>query len=137
MARTSGDTSSGPRRNVPGESALRHATSWSRSARAASDAADVGFSSRFVCSSTVESNSWKCSAELTAEHFQLFDSTVDEHTNLLEKPTSAASEAARALRDQLVAWRRALSPGTFRLGPDDVSPEVRAMLQARGYWDPN
>ena len=36
----------------------------------------------------------------------------------------------------MVAWRRALKPGTFRLGPDDVSPEVRAMLQARGYWDP-
>jgi arylsulfatase A-like enzyme len=66
--------------------------------------------------------------------FTLYDSEADpaETTDVLEKNL----DVARDLRERMVTWRRSLKPGTFRLGPDDVSPEVRAMLQARGYWDP-
>ncbi len=77
-------------------------------------------------------------AELSPAHFQIFDLAADpgEQTNVLEHPTPEQLARARTLRDGLVEWRRGLTPGTYRLGPDDVSNEVRALLQARGYWDP-
>lgn len=73
-------------------------------------------------------------ATLDATHFTLYDLKKDplEQTNVIESEVALAA----ALRDRLVLWRTSLEAGTFRLGEDDVSPEVRAMLKARGYWDP-
>jgi arylsulfatase A-like enzyme len=73
-------------------------------------------------------------APIDAAHFVLYDLAADPHeqTNVV----NLHADIAGRLRDRLVAWRRSLTPGTFRLGVDDVSPEVREMLRSRGYWDP-
>lgn len=75
---------------------------------------------------------------LESSRFELFDSMNDpgEQVNLLVAPSGEQRAIAESLRGEMVRWREGLVPGDQALKATDVSPEVRAALKARGYWDP-
>ena len=68
-------------------------------------------------------------APIDGGRFRLFDSRADpgERRDVL----AAHRDVAESLRGEMVRWRVGLAAGTAE---QELTPELRRMLQDRGYW---
>lgn len=73
------------------------------------------------------------SAPLDAEHFSLFDLRTDPSEKV--DVVATQPDVAKALRDQLVAWRRGLRSGTYELPQEQVDPAMADQMRKHGYWE--